>query len=67
MKSSVYFGSNRERSDAYAMTDGVTDEQFEAALAEAGAEGDLEMLLLRVIVDATGRVPNEILRTIAES
>ena len=36
-----YLGHGRARSDIYAMVDGISDEQFEAALAEARSEGNL--------------------------
>ena len=36
-----FFSNHGENSDTYAMTDGVTDEQFEAAIAAAKAEGNL--------------------------
>lgn len=36
-----YLGHGRARSDIYAMVDGVTDEDFEAALAEAKSESNL--------------------------
>lgn len=36
-----YLGTGRTRTEIYAMTDCVTDEEFERALAEAKAEGNL--------------------------
>ncbi len=36
-----YLGTGRTRTEIYAMTDGVSDEEFERALAEAKAEGNL--------------------------
>jgi hypothetical protein len=36
-----YLGTGRTRTEIYAMTDGVSDEEFERALAEAKAEGKL--------------------------
>jgi hypothetical protein len=36
-----YLGTGRTRTEMYAMADGVTDEEFERALAEAKAEGNL--------------------------
>lgn len=36
-----YLGTGRTRTELYAMTDGVSDEEFERALAEAKAEGNL--------------------------
>lgn len=36
-----YLGTAKERTGAYAMTDGVPDEQFEEAIAEAKEEGNL--------------------------
>ena len=36
-----YLGHGRARSDIYAMVDGVSDEEFEAALAEGRREGNL--------------------------
>jgi hypothetical protein len=38
---SFFDGRTHEQNDAYAMTDGVSDEQFEQALAEAKDEGNL--------------------------
>jgi hypothetical protein len=37
----VHPGPARTRTEIYAMTDGVSDEEFEQALAEAKAEGNL--------------------------
>ena len=39
--SSSFFSHGRERMDAYAVTDNVTDERFETALAEAKAEKNM--------------------------
>ena len=39
--SSSFFSHGRERMDTYAVTDNVTDEHFETALAEAKAEKNL--------------------------
>ncbi len=36
-----YLGTGRTRTEMYAMADGVSDEEFERALAEAKAEGNL--------------------------
>ena len=36
-----YLAPGRERTEAYAMVDGISDEQFEEALAEAKEEGNL--------------------------
>lgn len=36
-----YFSNHEEQSDAYRMTDDVSDDQFETAIAEARAEGSL--------------------------
>ena len=40
-RTSEIFGSRDEGTDTYAMTDGVTDAQFESAISEAKAEGNL--------------------------
>lgn len=36
-----FFTNSQERTETYALTDGVSDEQFESALAEAKEEGNL--------------------------
>lgn len=36
-----FFSNHQERTETYAVTDGVSDEQFESALAEAKEEGNL--------------------------
>lgn len=36
-----YFNGGREITDTYAMTDGITDEEFDVAVGEAKAEGNL--------------------------
>ena len=38
--SSEFFSNSQERTDIYAMTDGVSDEQFEQAMAEVREEGN---------------------------
>lgn len=41
MSPKAFFASGTDMSQTYAVTDGVTDEQFEVAIAEAKAEGNL--------------------------
>lgn len=52
---SSFFKTETEQEDAYAMTDGVTDERFDEAIAEAKAEGNLS----RTNVVRKVRVPSE--------
>lgn len=49
------FSSTKERADAYAMVDGVSDENFETALKEAKEEGDLSRA--NVVRKVTQRAP----------
>lgn len=41
LSASDYFSHDQERSDVYAITNGVSDAQFDQALAEAKEEGNL--------------------------
>ena len=50
-----FFNGGGETADTYAVTDGVTDEQFEAGLAEAKAEQNLARA--NVVRKVTGRSP----------
>ncbi len=53
-----YLTHDQERSDAYAMTDGVSNERFEAAVAEAKAEGNLSRAnVVRKVRDAAEPAP----------
>jgi hypothetical protein len=50
-----FFGNSDEAVDTYAITDGVTDEQFEAAVTEAKAEGNLSRAnVVRKVKKQTG-------------
>lgn len=49
----VFFDSSDQRTDTYLVTDGVSDEQFEAAITEAKAEGDLSRA--NVVRKVTGK------------
>jgi hypothetical protein len=53
-----FFQHGRERADAYAMTDGVSDTDFEDALGEARAEGELSRAnVVRKIRQRRGEPP----------
>lgn len=65
----TFFGSAEERVDAYALTDGVSDEQFEEALTAARNEGNLSRAnVVRNVkgVKGEGLTPVERLGTIRD-
>lgn len=55
-EATIYTGRGDERSDTYAVTDNVSDEQYEGALAEAKAEENLSRAnVVRKVRERSGK------------